>query len=192
MNTYKNYIDLLKNILKNFDNNEFDDIIKNILSKIFDGYYMNRNDKIYCLDNLYKKYDLSRYNFIKKRYGVVKNEKFIFRFNRYSKKSYVIKLLKEDFHVILEESETYQLVADNILKVDNIKDYEKHIYNIYKDKFLSYLDRKEDDYKKVDVKEDACKIDFNNIFGEKICFYPPWLNTTINDNYCSNHNKDMI
>ena len=27
MNTYKNYIDLLRNILKNFDNNEFDDII---------------------------------------------------------------------------------------------------------------------------------------------------------------------
>ena len=31
MNTYKNYIDLLRNILKNFDNNEFNDIIKKIL-----------------------------------------------------------------------------------------------------------------------------------------------------------------
>ena len=48
MNTYKNYIDLLKNILKNFDNNEFNDVIKKILSKIFDEYYMNRNYKIYC------------------------------------------------------------------------------------------------------------------------------------------------
>ena len=55
MNTYKNYIDLLRNILKNFDNNEFDSIIKKILSKIFDEYYINRNDKIYCIDNLYKK-----------------------------------------------------------------------------------------------------------------------------------------
>ena len=54
MNTYRNYIDLLRNILKNFDNNEFDDVIKNILIKIFDEYYMNRNDKIYCLHNLFK------------------------------------------------------------------------------------------------------------------------------------------
>ena len=49
------YIDLLRNIAKNFENNEFDDIIKKILSKIFDHYYLNRNDKyIYCIDNLYK------------------------------------------------------------------------------------------------------------------------------------------
>ena len=50
------YIDLLRNIVKNFHNNEFDDIIKKILSKIFDHYYLNRHDKyIYCIDNLYKK-----------------------------------------------------------------------------------------------------------------------------------------
>ena len=55
MNTYKNYIDLLRNILKNFDK-EFDRMIIIILSKIFKEYYMNRNDRIYCLDNLYKKY----------------------------------------------------------------------------------------------------------------------------------------
>ena len=46
MNTYKNYIDLLRNILKNFDNNEFNDIIKKILSTLFDDYYMNRNKYI--------------------------------------------------------------------------------------------------------------------------------------------------
>ena len=63
MNTYKNHIDLLRCILKIFNNNnEFDDVIKDILIKIFDDYYMNRNDKIYCLDNLFKKYDISRYN----------------------------------------------------------------------------------------------------------------------------------
>ena len=54
MNTYKNYIDLLRNILKNFDNNEFDSIIKKILSKIFDEYYMSRHNKVYNIDNLYK------------------------------------------------------------------------------------------------------------------------------------------
>ena len=45
MNTYKNYIDLLRNNLKNFDNNEFDSI-----------------------DNLYKKYYVGRYQYIKKKY----------------------------------------------------------------------------------------------------------------------------
>ena len=59
MNTYKNYIDLLRNILKNFDNDKFNDFIVKILSTLFDEYYMNRNDKIYCIDNLYKKYDIS-------------------------------------------------------------------------------------------------------------------------------------
>ena len=41
-----NYIDLLRNILKNFDNNEFDSIIKKILNTLFDDYYMNRNKYI--------------------------------------------------------------------------------------------------------------------------------------------------
>ena len=54
MNTYKNYIDLLRNILKNFDNNEFNDVIKKILSKIFDDYYMNRDNYVWCIYNLYK------------------------------------------------------------------------------------------------------------------------------------------
>ena len=66
MNTYKNYIDLLRNILKNFDDNEFNDVIKKILSKIFNDYYMNRYSYIYRIDNLYKKYCIGRYNFIKK------------------------------------------------------------------------------------------------------------------------------
>ena len=80
------YIDLLRNILKNFDNKEFDDVVNKILNKIFDDYYMNRNKYIWCIDNLYKKYDESRYNYIKKKYGVVKNCRLIYRFNRYSKK----------------------------------------------------------------------------------------------------------
>ena len=65
-----NYIDLLRNILKNFDNN----VIKKILSTLFDDYYMNRNRYIWCIDNLYKKFYVGRYNFIKKKYGIVKNE----------------------------------------------------------------------------------------------------------------------
>ena len=52
------YINLLKNINKNF-NNEFDDVIKRILSKIFDNYYVNRKEYVYCIDNLFKEYDIS-------------------------------------------------------------------------------------------------------------------------------------
>ena len=61
-------------------------MIKKILSRIFNDYYMNRNSYIYCIDNLYKKYHIGRYNHIKKKYRIVKNSKLIFRYNRYSKK----------------------------------------------------------------------------------------------------------
>ena len=37
-----------------------------ILLKIFNNYYVNRNKYTYCIDNLYKKYDVLKYNFIKK------------------------------------------------------------------------------------------------------------------------------
>ena len=65
------YIDLLRLIIKNFNidnNNEFDDIKKYIINKIFDEYYHHRNkifDNEYnqnknscCIDNLYKKYNI--------------------------------------------------------------------------------------------------------------------------------------
>ena len=126
------YIDLLRNIVKNFDNNEFDDIIKKILSKIFDHYYLNRNDKyIYCIDNLYKKYDISRYNFIKKKYKLGKKSDLTYRFNRYNKKIYIIKLLKNNMYVILDESESYNSISDKILQNNCIKNYKKYIENMF-------------------------------------------------------------
>ena len=54
MNSYRNYINLIRNILMNFGK-EFDDIIIRILPRIFDEYYLNRNNKIYSIDNLLKK-----------------------------------------------------------------------------------------------------------------------------------------
>ena len=126
-----NYIDLLRNILKNFDNKEFDDVVNKTLNKIFDEYYMNRNKYVWCIDNLYKKYDESRYNYIKKKYVVVKNCKLIYRFNRYSEKIYIIKILKENFRVILDENETYDKVADNIVQLNYIKNYKKYIDNMF-------------------------------------------------------------
>ena len=127
---------------------------------------------------------MSRDNRIKKKYGVVKNNKLIFRFNRYSKKSYIIKVLKDDFHVILDENERYDKVADNILQMNNIKNYKKYISNIYLEKFLSRLDCKVDE-----VEEE----DFQIKIIKTTCHFPPCLNQIIgSNNYCHLHNKDMI
>ena len=61
MNSYKNYIDVLRAILKNFNDNQFDDIIKNILIKIFDIYYLERNIQLYNNDNIFKNRYLKSY-----------------------------------------------------------------------------------------------------------------------------------
>ena len=78
MNTYENYIDLLRNILKNFDNNEFDYVIKKILIRIFNDYYMNRDNNVWCIDNLCRKFYVAKYNKLKKRYGSIKKDDLIF------------------------------------------------------------------------------------------------------------------
>ena len=44
-------------------------------------------EKNMFIENLYKKYDISKYNFIKKKYGISKKEDLIFRFNRYNDKT---------------------------------------------------------------------------------------------------------
>ena len=150
------YIDLLRNIVKNFDN-EFDDIIKKILNKIFNNYYVNREKYIYCIDNLYKKYDISKYNFIKKKYGICKKEDLIFRFNRYNKKYYIIKLLKQNNIV-------NDLLAEEILK-NEIKNYKQYIedLNIDQEDFEIILNKRICFYP-------PC---LNKIIGS--------------NNYCSNH-----
>ena len=57
VNSYKNYIDVLRSILKNFNDNQFDDIVKNILIKIFDIYYLERDIEKYNIDNVFKEYN---------------------------------------------------------------------------------------------------------------------------------------
>ena len=46
------------------------------------------------------------------------------------------------------------------------------------------------DLRAIKVCNDETKKD--NIFRNKICFYPPCLNLVSGDNYCHLHNKDMI
>ena len=122
------YIDLLRVIIKNFniDNNpEFDDIIKYILNKIFDKYYNLRNEifdnnnkeNSYCIDTLYKKYNIRNFD-LERKYRLVNNEKLILKFN---------KLVCDNFKIILNKNlcivnmENYINILRCILKNSNIK-----------------------------------------------------------------------
>ena len=95
MNSYKNYIDVFRFILKNFDDNEFDDVIKNILIKIFDIYYLERDIQLYNIDNVFKKYNMNMYNLLSRTYSLTKSKKLIFIKHKYDKKEYIINLLKK-------------------------------------------------------------------------------------------------
>ena len=131
MNSYKNYVDVLRNIFKNFDDNEFDHIIKNILIKIFDIYYLERDIQLYNIDNLFKKYNINMYNLLSRKHVMTKSKKLIFIKHKYDKKEYIINLLKKNENLILEDNESYKNIADDILKSD-VDCYTKYI-----DKFCS-------------------------------------------------------
>ena len=88
------YIDILKNILKN-DNEEFDDIIKTVLIKIFDIYYLERDIQKYNIDNVFKKYNMNMYNLLKRKYILTKSQKLIFKKYKYDKREYIMFLLKK-------------------------------------------------------------------------------------------------
>ena len=120
------YIEILKIILKN-NTNEYDDIIKNILIKIFDIYYLDRDIQIYNIDNVFKKYNTTMYNLLKEKYILTKSKKLIFKKHRYDKREYIMFLLKK-YDINLNEDESYKSIVDEILK-NNISCYAKYISN---------------------------------------------------------------
>ena len=140
---------------------------------------MNRNKYIWCIDNLYKKYDISRHNFIKKKYRVVKNENLIFRFNRYNKKSYIIKLLK---NYNLDENETYNSVSDIILKTEGIKNYKRYIDNMF-------MNRKIDRNVFIEIDLVTDKKKFSNKPVNDFMKNSNCLKFICIGNICENHNK---
>ena len=95
MNSDRNHIDLLRNIFKNFDSNEFDHIIKNILTRIFNIYYLERDIQLYNIDNAFKKYNMDMYDLLSKKYNLTKSKKIISIKHKYDKKEYIINLLKK-------------------------------------------------------------------------------------------------
>ena len=83
------YIEILKIILKNFKN-QCDDIIKNVLIKMFDIYFLQRDIQKYNINNLFKKYNINMYNSLEKKYLLTKSNRLIFKNHRYNKKEYTI------------------------------------------------------------------------------------------------------
>ena len=126
MNSYKNYIDVLRNISKDFDDNEFDHIIKNRIIKIFDIYYLERDIQLHNIDNVFKKYNINMYNLLSRKYVMTKSKKLMFIKHKYDKKEYIINLLKKNKNLILEDNEFYKTIANEILKSD-IDCYTKYI-----------------------------------------------------------------
>ena len=136
MNSYRNYINVLRHILKNLNDNEFDDIIKNILITIFDIYYLERDIQLYNIDNVFKKYNMNMYNLLSRRYLLTKSKKLIFIKHKYDKKEYVINLLKKNKNLILEDDETHKSIANEILKFD-IDCYTKYINDFCSNRLLT-------------------------------------------------------
>ena len=108
------YIEILKNMLKNNIDGFYDDIIKNLLFKIFDDYYSNRDKIKYNIDNVFKKYNINMYNMLKMNYILTTSEKLLFKKHIYDKREYIIFLLKKNF--ILNENENYKTILDEILE----------------------------------------------------------------------------
>ena len=101
------HIDLLRVIIKNsnIDNNhEFDEIIKHILNKFFlninnlrnEIFDNNNNQKknSYCIDTLYKKYNIRNFD-LERKYRLVNNKKLIVKFK---------KLNCDNFKIILNKN----------------------------------------------------------------------------------------
>ena len=92
------YIEILKITLKDFNNDktQCDDVIKSVLIKIFDIYYLERNIQEYNIDNVSKKYNINMYNLLKRKHILTKSKKLIFKKHKYDKREYIMFLLKNN------------------------------------------------------------------------------------------------
>ena len=185
MNSYKNHIHVLRTILRNFDDNQFDDIIKNILIKKFDVYYLERHIQQYNIDNVYKKYNINMYNLLCRKYLITKSKRLMFINHRYDKREYIVKLLKKN-NIVLNENESYKSIADKILKCD-IDCYTKYVNDFCRDRLLNK--------KKMSIihSHPPCS---NSVLSKKpqrkMYFHVPCLNWVIDDNYCLNHQDKKL
>ena len=160
MNNYKNYMDVLRSILKNFNDEQFNDIIRNILINTSDIYYLERDIQKYNIDNVFKKYKMNMYNLLRRKYIMTTSKRLMFIKHKYDKKEYIIKFSKKN-NIVSNDDETCSFITNEILKN-------------YIDCYTKYIN-------------DFCKNRIINKKEIKICFHPPCYNKVLSDNYCSNH-----
>ena len=106
------YIEILKIILKILIINVM--TLKNILIKIFDIYYLDRDIQKYNINNVFKKYNINMYNLLKRKHILTKSEKLMFKKHKYDKREYIMFLLKRN-NIDLNEDESYKSIVDEIL-----------------------------------------------------------------------------
>ena len=126
------YVNILRNIIKNNYENEFDYFIKNLLDTIFDIYYKDRNGFSYNLDNIFKKYNINMYNLLKEKYILTNSKKLIFKKHKYNKREYIMFLLKKN-NFVLNENEDEDYIINKILNHD-IYSYTKFIHDFCEDR----------------------------------------------------------
>ena len=126
------YINILRNIIKNNDEDEFNYFIKSILVIIFDIYYKDRNGFSYNIDNVFKKYDKNMHNLLKEKYILTNSKKLIFKKHRYNKREYIMFLLKKN-NFILNENENEDYIINKLLNHD-IYSYTKFIKDFCDDR----------------------------------------------------------
>ena len=126
------YINILRNIIKNNYENEFDYFIKNLLDTIFDIYYKDRNGFSYNIDNVFKKYNINMYNLLKEKYILTNSKKMIFKKHKYNKREYIMFLLKKN-NFILNENEDEDYIINKLLNHD-ISSYTKFIKDFCDDR----------------------------------------------------------
>ena len=117
------------------------------------------------------------YNLLKQKYNLTKSKKLILKKHVYIKKEYIIKLLKKE-NIILEKHETYNKIANEILKKENIICYVSYINNYCHDRIYNI--------------NNYCHDRILNKKDIKICFHPPCLKKVENDNYCDIHQDEKI
>ena len=127
------YVNILRNIIKNNYENEFDYFIKNLLDTIFDIYYKDRNGFSYNIDNVFKKYNINMYNLLKEKYILTNSKKLIFKKHKYNKREYIMFLLKKN-NFILNENEDEDYIINKLLRTE-IYCYTKFIKDFCDDRF---------------------------------------------------------
>ena len=79
-----------------------------------------------------------KYFCIERTYGIVKNTELIFRFNRYSKRNYIKRLLRNHEYFYLNKDENINKITDYILESKQ-KNYKKYIEHLYLDKYFDRM-----------------------------------------------------